>query len=388
MNIAVMNVAMTENSIFAQGYRLGVVLALGLIGLVMLQMPVWAQYRLEKVVDNLEKPWALVFLPGGDMLFTEWGGSLRRIKNGTLVTAPIDGVPEAYVAGQGGLMDIALHPEFARNQLVYLSLAVGDGANNRLRVIRGTLDADKLENIQTVFEAAPSKQSPAHYGGRMAFLPDNTLLITVGDGFNYREEAQNAGNHFGSTVRVTDSGKVPPDNPFAEDERAQPEIWSYGHRNSQSIIYDPKTKAVFQSEHGPRGGDELNLIRRGKNYGWPVATYGLNYSGARVSPYTEYPNTEQPLLYWTPSIGPSGMMLYTGEQFPEWKGDIFLTSLIFENVVRIKMDGTRPTNKQETLFDEINARLRDIRMAPDGAIYILAEESEDADGAIYKITPK
>ena len=351
--------------------------------------PLMAQsYQLDKFIDGLEKPWALAFLPNGDMLFTEWKGTLRHVKNGALVSAPIGGVPEAYVAGQGGLMDIVLHPDFEHNRLVYLSLAIGNGKANRLRIIRGRLEVGRLENIQTVFESAPDKQPPVHYGGRMAFLPDKTLLITVGDGFNYREEAQNIGNHFGTIVRVADAGKIPRDNPFVDDERAQPEIWSYGHRNAQSLIYDAMSDSVFQTEHGPQGGDELNHIKRGKNYGWPIATYGLNYSGARVSPYREYPNTESPLLHWTPSIGPSGMMLYDGPQFPEWRGDIFVTSLVFEYAIRVDMKGVHPTGEQEIIFAEIGARLRDIRMGPDGAIYILAEESADNAGAIYRVTKK
>ena len=344
-----------------------------------------ADYKIEKIVTDLDSPWGLAILPQGDMLITQLSGKLRLIRNGKLVNEPVRGVPESYYASQGGLMDIVLHPDYVSNQLVYLSLAVGTPDANALRVIRGRFNGTALEDVQTVFEATPTKDTPAHYGGRMAFLADKSLLITVGDGFDYREQAQNLNNHFGTIVRVTDSGKVPADNPFVGRDEVQPEIWSYGHRNAQSIIFDKKTKQVFQTEHGPRGGDELNLIEAGKNYGWPIATFGLDYSGARVSPHSAYEGTIQPLVYWTPSIAPSGMTLYRGTQFPQWDGDIFITSLVFNNVVRVDMAGGQVV-RREVLFPEIAERIRDIRTGRDGALYILSEGKDDEGGKLWRVS--
>ncbi len=356
---------------------------------VMLLMLVWAvtpamatSYKLETLVENLDSPWGLAILPDGDMLVTELSGKLRLIRNGRLVEAPIGGVPDSLYAGQGGLMDIVLHPDYQTNQLVYLSLAVGTRSANAVRIIRGRFNGSALEDVRTVFEAAPAKGTAAHYGARMTFLADKTLLINVGEGFDYREEAQNLGNHFGSIIRVTDNGKVPPDNPFVARPMAQPEIWSYGHRNAQAIIFDKQSGLVFQIEHGPRGGDELNLIEPSKNYGWPIATFGLDYSGARISPYTQYEGMTPPLFHWTPSIAPSGMTLYRGTQFPQWDGDIFTTSLVFNYVVRVDMNGTKAQN-QEILFEEIGDRLRDIRTGADGALYIL---SEGENGKLWRVS--
>lgn len=341
-------------------------------------------YTLEEVVNGLDMPWGIAFLPDGDMLVTELSGQLRLIREGELVSRPVAGVPESFYAGQGGLMDVRLHPDFATNNLVYLSLAVGDRAGNALRVIRGRFDGTDLQDVETVFEAAPAKDTAVHYGGRMTFLPDNTLLVAVGDGFDYREDAQNRANHFGTIVRVSDTGKVPADNPYVDDPAALPEVWSYGHRNPQSIIYDAGTDTVFQTEHGPRGGDELNIIEPAKNYGWPAITYGIDYSGLRISPYTSYEGMEQPLEYWDPSFGPSGMTVYRGRAFAEWDGDIFMTSLIFNHVIRVDMDG-RVSGSQQVLFDEIGERLRDIRTGPDGALYILSEGTGDADGRVWRV---
>lgn len=358
-------------------------LVLGLLFAMTLGAPAKAtDYQLDELVDGLDTPWSLAFLPNGDLLVTELPGRLRVIRNGKLVATPVSGVPESLYGGQGGLMDVVLHPEFKTNRWVYLSLSVGTSEASALRVVRGRFTGTALEDVSTVFEAAPKKNGLVHYGARMAFLPDHSLLITVGDGFDLREQAQNTGNHFGSIVRVSDSGKVPADNPFAADEQAQPEIYSYGHRNPQSIAYDPVRKNIYSTEHGPRGGDELNLIEPGKNYGWPIASYGIDYSGARITPYTEYEGTTQPLQQWTPSIGASGMSIYRGSQFSDWQGDIFVTSLVFNYAVRVDMAGAKPQGS-EILFTEIGDRLRDIRTGPDGALYIL---SEGENGKIWRVS--
>ena len=341
-----------------------------------------AGYNLETVVDGLDSPWSLAILADGDMLITELTGDLRHIRNGKLVAQAVAGVPQSLYGGQGGLMDIVIHPNYDENRYVYLSLSVGTDDANALRVIRGRFTGTALEDISTIFESAPSKNTLVHYGARMAFLPDNTLLINVGDGFDLREQAQNLSNHFGSLVRVTDDGKVPQDNPFIGVAGAQPEIYSYGHRNQQSIAVERGSGKIYQTEHGPRGGDELNLIEAGKNYGWPVATYGIDYSGARISPYTSYEGTKQPLLDWTPSIGPSGMTIYDGAQFPDWQGDIFVSSLIYNKIIHIEMEDGAP-QRQYDMFGEIGDRLRDIRTGNDGALYIL---SEGDNGKLWRIS--
>ena len=313
-----------------------------------------ASYNLETVVDGLDSPWGLAILPDGDMLITELTGDLRHVRNGKLVAQAVAGVPQSLYGGQGGLMDIVIHPNYDENRYVYLSLSVGTDDANALRVIRGRFTGTALEDISTIFESAPSKNTLVHYGARMAFLPDNTLLINVGDGFDLREQAQNLSNHFGSLVRVTDDGKVPQDNPFIGVAGAQPEIYSYGHRNQQSIAVERGSGKIYQTEHGPRGGDELNLIEAGKNYGWPVATYGIDYSGARISPYTSYEGTEQPLADWTPSIGPSGMTIYDGAQFPDWQGDIFVSSLIYSKIIHIDMVNGAPQQQSDMFLSLIH----------------------------------
>lgn len=341
-----------------------------------------AGYNLETVVDGLDSPWGLAILPDGDMLITELTGDLRHIRNGKLVAQAVAGVPQSLYGGQGGLMDIVIHPNYDENRYVYLSLSVGTDDANALRVIRGRFTGTALEDISTIFESAPSKNTLVHYGARMAFLPDNTLLINVGDGFDLREQAQNLSNHFGSLVRVTDDGKVPQDNPFIGVAGTQPEIYSYGHRNQQSIAVERGSGKIYQTEHGPRGGDELNLIEAGKNYGWPVATFGIDYSGARISPYTSYEGTKQPLVDWTPSIGPSGMTIYDGAQFPDWQGDIFVSSLIYSKIIHIDMVNGAP-QQQSDMFSEIGDRLRDIRTGADGALYIL---SEGDNGKLWRVS--
>lgn len=342
----------------------------------------FANYNLETIVDGLDSPWGLAILPDGDMLITELTGDLRHIRNGKLVAQAVAGVPQSLYGGQGGLMDIVIHPDYVQNRYVYLSLSVGTASANALRVIRARFTGTALEDVSTIFESAPSKNTKVHYGARMVFLPDNTLLINVGDGFDLREQAQNLSNHFGSSVRVTDDGKVPQDNPFIGVAGAQPEIYSYGHRNQQSIAVERSTGKIYQTEHGPRGGDELNVIEPGKNYGWPIATYGIDYSGARISPYTSYEGTKQPLVNWTPSIGPSGMTIYNGAQFPDWQGDIFVSSLIYNKIIHIEMEDGAP-QRQNDMFGEIGDRLRDIRTGNDGALYIL---SEGDNGKLWRVS--
>ena len=342
-----------------------------------------AAFQIDVVADGLEHPWAIAFLPDGRMLVTERAGRLRVIdSDGQLLDQPVDGIPQAYVASQGGLMEIALHPEHEHNGWIYLSLAHGDRRANTTRVVRGRLEGMHWIDNEIIFTAEPTRDTPVHYGGRMAFMNDGTLLITLGDGFDYREDAQRLDSHTGTIVRLHDDGRVPVDNPFVEREEALPEIFSYGHRNPQGIVVDPDTGKIWSHEHGPRGGDELNLIRAGENYGWPVATHGIDYSGARVTPYTSRPGMIDPLIDWTPSIAPAGMSQYHGDLFEEWQGNLLVASLVERTIRRIVLDGEQVVS-DEPLGLELDRRLRDVRVGPDGALYVLTDEKE---GRVLRIT--
>lgn len=341
-----------------------------------------ADVRLNKIADGLDMPWSLAFLPDGDLLVTELSGALRRVSGGKL-SAPLRNVPEVLYAGQGGLMDVVLHPDFTENGLVYLTYAEGGRKDNRLVLMRARLDGDALVSPETLYKTQ-SRNRPTHYGGRLVFLPDGTLVLTHGDAFDEREKAQKLSTTTGKILRLTDTGGIPADNPFVSAPDARPEIFSYGHRNSQAVVYDNASNRIYAHEHGPRGGDELNLLEAGRNYGWPAITYGIDYSGATISPYTSLPGMEQPLTYWDPSIAPSGMTLYDGEMFPEWQGDLFITSLRFRHVRHVEMEDGRPV-AQKTVFETIGERLRDIRTAPDGSLYILAEGDS---GSIWQVLRK
>ncbi len=342
-----------------------------------------ADYTLHTVAEGLAFPWSLAFLPEGDILVTEREGRLRVIRDGNLLPDPVTGVPDIYVAGQGGLMDIRLHPDFAQNRLVYLSYAHGDGDANQLRVARAEYADGALSNLEVIFGSEPMKETPVHYGARLAFLPDGTVLITSGDDFIHRERAQVLDNHFGKTLRLNDDGTIPEDNPFLATDGALPAIWSYGHRNQQGLLVDPASGRVYLHEHGPMGGDELNIIEPGKNYGWPVATYGVDYSGARISPFQERPGMEMPMEHWVPSIAPGGMTLYDGEAFPAWQGDIFIAALANMTVRRLDMENGE-VRDQETLFAEVEERFREVRTGPDGYLYLL---TDSADGRVIQVRP-
>jgi glucose/arabinose dehydrogenase len=331
----------------------------------------------ETVAEGLEFPWSLAFLPDGAMLVTEKAGRLRLIRNGQLVPEPISGVPAVFHEGQGGLLEVALHPRFAENNQIYLTYAAGTTAANRTTLARATLNGTALTNLQVLFEASPAKEGGAHFGGRLQFLPDDTLLLTLGDGFAYRERAQDLSADLGKIVRLTLDGAVPPDNPFVNRPGARGEIYSYGHRNVQGIARDPVSGRIYAHEHGPRGGDEVNLLQAGHNYGWPVITYGVDYSGAQISPFTAREGMDQPLVYWVPSIAPAGMIFYTGDLFPAWKGDLLVSALVGQQVRRVDLDANGALQGQEILLSDRETRFRDIRQGPDGAIYLL-EDSPDA----------
>lgn len=321
-------------------------------------------YRIETVAEGLDHPWSIAFLPDGAQLVTERPGRLRVIDTAGLRAAPVEGVPAVYTGGQAGLFEVLADRHFASNRTLYLSYADGDDDANRLRVVRAKFDGSVLRDVQPIFTAMPDKRGAAHFGGRLAQLADGTLVATVGDGFIQREDAQRLDTHFGKLARFDPDGSRPSDNPFPDSL-----VYSYGHRNPQGLVFDAQTGTLYEHEHGPRGGDELNRIVPGANYGWPLATQGLDYTGARVTPFTEYPGTQTALLHWTPSIAPAGLTLYRGAMFPEWDGDLFVAALVEKSVRRVDL----PSLGQETLFVEVGERLRDVRVAPDGALYLLTD---------------
>jgi aldose sugar dehydrogenase len=341
-----------------------------------------ADFRVETVVEGLEHPWSLAFLPDGRLLVTERPGRLRLVEDRRLHPEPIAGVPAVFAHSQGGLLEVLADPAFADNGLVYLSFAHGDMRANATRVVRARLVGHTLAEIEILFTAEPWKRGPVHYGGRMAFLADGSLVIGLGDGFDYREAAQDPGSHLGTIVRIHADGSLPDDNPFVGREDALPEVWSYGHRNVQGLAV--VGSQLFAHEHGPRGGDELNLILAAGNYGWPLASDGIDYSGAMVTPFARYPDTVAPLVEWTPSIAPAGLMIYGGGLFPRWQGDFFVTALAGKHLRRVRLDGRLQVVEQEVLLADLEERLRDVREGPEGAIWLT---TDSAQGRVLRLVP-
>ena len=350
-------------------------------------------YRVDTVASGLVNPWSMAFLPGGDMLVTERPGRLRIVRGGKLLAEPVAGVPQVVALGQGGLFDVVLHPNFTSNRLIYLSYskATGDSAAATTAVVRGKWENDRLTGVEEVFVAV-SRGATGHYGARLAFDRSGYLFITVGDrmvpstGDLAAHPAQDLSNHHGKTIRLHDDGRVPTDNPFVGKEGARPEIWSYGHRNSQAIAVHPETGDVWETEHGPQGGDELNLIRPGLNYGWPVIGFGVNYrTGAAVHSGTLRDGMEQPVYVWVPSIGVSGMMIYTGDKFPAWKGSVFAGGLAGEQLVRLTLDGKRAEMADVLLRRQ--GRIRDVRQGSDGFIYVAIDNRQGAPTPIVRLKP-
>jgi glucose/arabinose dehydrogenase len=354
-------------------------------------VPEASGWRTEVIASGLVHPWAIAWLPDGSALITERPGRLRLLRDGRLDPEPITGVPNVCSdCGQGGLLDVALHQDFAQNQLVYLTFAEGNNDANRTALARGRLDGKRLRDVEVIFRNADSKSGGQHFGSRLVWLADNTLLMSIGDGGNpptafagdvIRKQAQNLGTHFGKVVRLTDDGRAPADNPFAERAGAKPEVYSYGHRNIQGMVRDPASGRVWANEHGSRGGDELNRIEAGNNYGWPEVTYSMEYWGPRISDETSRPDVTEPILVWTPSKAPSGLALYTGTEFPAWQGDLFSGALKFQQVRRLDLEGGRIVGEQKL---SIGQRVRDVRQGPDGGLYILTDE---ADGQLLRIVP-
>ena len=339
-------------------------------------------YQVDELRDDLSFPWSLAFLPDGDFLISEKTGTLLRLSADGSSKALISNVPEVLVAGQGGLQDIVLDKDFAANQTLYISYAIGDGNDNYLRVISARLAANSLEDINILLTTRPGKPTNHHYGARMAQMPDGTLLILHGDAFQFRDKAQSLDNHFGKILRIKTNGEIPDDNPFLTTEGALPEIYSYGHRNQQAILVTDEG-LIWSHEHGPKGGDELNLIEAGSNYGWPAITHGTDYSGALISPFKSTDTMAAPKAYWTPSIAPAGMAHYTGNRFPDWTGDLFIANLKERSIRRIDLEGSSVKN-QEVLLTERNERMRDIRMGQDGLLYILTDGNP---GKLLRLSP-
>jgi len=351
-------------------------------------------FRMVRVVDSLVNPWSMAFLPNGDLLVTERPGRLRIVRGGKLLLEPVAGVPAVKVGNQGGLLDVVLHPDFARNRLVYLSYSKpsADGARNTTAVIRARFANDRLNEVQEIFEANAWSQGLGHYGSRLAFDRNNYLFITVGDrqvpstGDLEKHPAQDLMVHHGKVIRLHDDGRVPTDNPFVGRADALPQIWSYGHRNPQGLIVHPVTNQVWATEHGPQGGDEFNLVEAGKNYGWPVIGFGVNYrSGSAIHSGTTRAGMEQPVKVWVPSIATSGLIAYTGDRFPEWKGSVFSGSLIGESLVRLTLDGARVV-ADETLIRG-RGRIRDVRQGTDGFIYLAIEDRMGQPTSIWRLEP-
>ena len=343
----------------------------------------YAEYKFETVLSNLDDAWSFEFLTEDTVIYTEMPGKLKIASLSDKSIIDISNVPKVQYAGQGGLSEIVLDPDYKSNNKIYLSYSAKDDNNkSTLFLLSAELNDNKLINNKVIFQAKAPRRSPAHLGAKIAFLDDGTILLASGDGFDHREEAQDLDNHFGKIIRINKDGSIPSDNPFINTKDALPEIYSYGHRNMQGLIVT-KSGDIYEHEHGPRGGDEMNLIEPSLNYGWPAITYGIDYSGAVISPFTEKDGMEQPLLHWTPSIAPSDMILYEGDIYPELKNSFLVTALVSKDVKKVTFDGDKGI--QESLFGELNSRLRNIQSSPSGIIYLL---TDGPDGQLIKVLPK
>ncbi len=349
-------------------------------------------FRTVSILRGLEHPWSMAWLPNGDILVTERPGRLRRVRDGQLVSGSIAGVPKVFDSNQGGLLDVGLHPRFEQNRKVYFTYAHGNTIANRTRVATAVLNGNKLDNWQVIFEVATKKIGGQHFGSRMLWLPDETLLVSIGDGGNppirlegdwIRKQAQNRRSHLGKILRFKDDGSVPSDNPFVDSADVQPTIWSYGHRNIQGLAYDPLRSMVWASEHGALGGDELNLIQAGRNYGWPTVTFSREYfDGSKISPHTSKLGMVDPVAVWMTAIAPSGLVVYSGTQFEQWRGDIFVGGLKSQDIRRIDLNEAGQVAGQSAL--RIGQRVRDVRQGPDGLLYVLTDES---NGSLIRLEP-
>lgn len=352
-------------------------------------------FRVVTVAEDIQHPWSMAFLPDGDMLFTQRTGELRIVRDGRLLPDPVEGVPETRVINQGGLQEVAVHPDFGNNRIVYLSYSKPNGSRGTTALVRARFENDRLNDVEEIFEANAWNETGGHFGAKIAFDEDGYLFMSVGDrqspprGNLERHPAQDLGTHFGTIVRLMDDGSVPDDNPFVGHATALPEIWSYGHRNPQGLAFHPDTGDLWSTEHGPQGGDELNLILPGVNYGWPVIGYGVNYrSGSRIHASGEREGMEQPRTFWIPSIGASGLIVYDGDAFPEWRGNIFAGGLAatHRRLSRITVNDDGRVMTQESLLHGV-FRIRDVRQGPDGFIYLATDNRAGGLTDIVRMEP-
>lgn len=346
-----------------------------------IKTPIKEQITAELVVPELEIPWGFDFLPDGSILLTEKSGKLIHYTNGKKIT--INGLPEIKVLGQGGLMDVKLHPNYAENQWVYLTYASpeGEGRGVNTAVMRAKLEGNQLTDQKVLYKASPNSSKPYHFGSRMAFDNNGYLYFSIGDRGSRDENPQDIKRDGGKIYRIHDDGKIPNDNPFVNTSGAKAAIYSYGHRNPQGMVKHPITGEIWIHEHGPRGGDELNIVRKGKNYGWPVITYGINYSGTKITDETFRPGMEQPIYHWVPSIAPSGLEVIGSNKYPDWKGNVLAGSLVFQYLERLVLEDNKVTYR-EKLLDGMG-RVRSVNQGPDGLIYVGIEGK-----GIYRLDPK
>jgi aldose sugar dehydrogenase len=337
----------------------------------------------EMVVSGLVNPWAIEFLPDGRALVTERPGRLRILSTGGQLSPPVSGMPQVHAQGQGGLLDVAIDPQFAQNQRIYLAFAESGSGGSGTAVARARLTDAGLQDVQVIFRQEPKLSGGGHYGARLVFTRDGQLFVTLGDRMNWRERAQDLSMGQGKIMRITTDGAAPADNPFLQTANARREIWSLGHRNVQAAALHPETGQLWTVEHGPRGGDELNRPERGKNYGWPVITYGVDYSGARIGEGTAKAGLEQPVYYWDPVIAPSGMAFYTSDAIPGWRGSVLVGSLTPGALVRLEMTNGRVT-KEERYLGELGERIRDVTVGPDGFVYLVTDAS---NGRVLRVKP-
>lgn len=340
--------------------------------------------KVDTVASGLSHPWALAFLPDGRMLVTERPGRMRIVAAAGKLSPPLQQVPKVLASGQGGLLDVVLDRDFANNQSIYFCYAEPAGRGARTAMARARLADDRLDDVKVVFHQDGPLSHGNHFGCRIAQSADGNLFLTMGEHFTDRDEAQKLTSHLGKIVRIKPDGSVPEDNPFVGRKDAKPEIWSYGHRNAQGAAIHPVTGKLWEHEHGPRGGDEVNIPQPGKNYGWPVICYGVNYDGTPVgSGKAEMAGMEQPIKYWVPSIAPSGMAFYQGDLIPQWKGNLFVGGLVGQMLVRLSLDGEKVTG-EERLLQGLRERIRDVRNGPDGALYLVTDSS---NGRILRVAP-
>ncbi len=339
--------------------------------------------RVVAIAEDLENPWGMVILPDGRILVSERPGRLRVVEAGKRISAPVEGLPEIIARGQGGLLDLALHPNYRENGWIYISYVAGSRRGFGTEVLRARLKGNRLQDQQLLFRMLPKSGGGRHFGSRLLFDREGYLYITLGDR-GEKSRAQQLDDHAGSVIRLNDDGSLPQDNPFVGNSSAKPGIFSYGHRNPQGMALHPETGEIWIHEHGPQGGDEINIVHKGLNYGWPVITYGVNYGfGTPIGKGTHQPGMEQPLYYWVPSIAPSGMCFYKGERFPEWNESLFVGSLKFGLLVRLQLDGNQVVGEERLLGGRLG-RIRDVRCESDGYLYLLTDA---AAGGIYRLEP-